>query len=100
MRGTTRSGIVHKVTYIVLSCRSFSSTRPGTVLAGQPPADAALAACAAAAPLLFQAAPDACVQGSWGAALHTGLILHETDVLVTHGHDPTTLQREEEAWCG
>ena len=78
--------IVFKVS-VLPGCSTFSSARPGSILASAAQHSAAGTPVGGAAPLLL-GSPDTCVQGSWGAAFHAGLQLHESDVLVTYGYDP------------
>lgn len=67
-------------------CSSFSSNHPGSALSETVP-------CArAGGPTVV--GPDACVQGSWGAALRRGLVSHESDVVVHYGFEPNSASRE------
>lgn len=48
-------------------------------------------------------APDACVQGSWGAAFRSSLLVLETDVVVRYGFEPNSTSCEKGWWrlaCG
>lgn len=69
-----------------LRCSTFSSNHPGSSLGETVP-------CARAGGAVV-VEPDACVQGSWGAALRRGLVAHESDVVVHYGFEPNSTSRE------